>query len=323
MAGSGATAKEAGAERQGLAVFTDTHAHVEKFAESLGEDAARDILGAYFRAAASAIAAAAIATASASAATTTAPTMAEAPLLLDPGTDVDDLPRRALLAARLLGISPDGEGHLALPPWFHLGAGVWPGRPALDDPEAAVAALRASIAEAELLGVRISAIGECGFDFHHMEADEKSQLRLFSAQIELARELRLPLIVHSRDAARATLEALGGSARDIPVIIHCFGYGPEEAEAFLESGCHISFAGNLTYKKSEALREALALVSEDRLLLETDAPYMNPEPRRGKASSPLDVGRSYEKAAALRGTTASELAARVSVNAFGIFGTKG
>jgi TatD DNase family protein len=318
MAGSGAAAKEAEAERQGLVVFTDTHAHVEKFAESLGEDAAKEILGAY--AGANDHASARI---DGRASGEGSVPNGHPALLLDPGTDVDDLLRRALLAARLLGISPDGEGHIALPPWFHLGAGVWPGRPALDDPEAAVVALRASIAEAELRGFRISAIGECGFDFHHMEADEKTQLRLFSAQIELARELRLPLIVHSRDAARATLEALGRSPRDIPVIIHCFGYGPEDARAFLDSGCHLSFAGNLTYKKSEALREALALVPEDRLLLETDAPYMNPEPRRGKASTPLDVGRSYEKAAVLRGTAAMELAARVSANAFGLFAPRG
>ena len=315
MAGSGALAKEGVVVWQGGPVFTDTHAHVEKFAESLGEDAAGEILGAYSRSWADGHDSKAGALA---VATTEAPA-----LLLDPGTDVDDLVRRALLAARLLGLPCDADGRIALPPWFHLGAGVWPGRPALDDPGAAVETLRASIAEAALLGVRISAVGECGFDFHHMEADEKTQLRLFSAQIELARESRLPLLVHSRDAARATLEALGDSPRDIPVIIHCFGYGPEEARAFLDAGCHLSFAGNLTYKKSESLREALALVPEDRLLLETDAPYMNPEPRRGKASSPLDVARSYEKAAILRGTAATELAARVSVNAFGIFAPKG
>ena len=281
-------------------VYTDTHAHVEKFAESLGEEAAKAILATYARAAAEGSPA----------------------LLLDPGTEVDDLVRRARLAARLLGLSPDAEGRLSLPPWLHLGAGIWPGRPALDDPEAAMTALRASIAEAERLGVRVSAIGECGFDFHHMEADEKTQLRLFSAQIGLAAELGLPLIVHSRDAAEATLDALGSSPRDIPVIIHCFGYGVEEVRGFLEAGAWISFAGNLTYKKSEALREALAFVPGDRFLLETDAPYMNPEPRRGKASSPLDVGRSYEKAAVLRGTAASDLAALVTANAFGIFAPK-
>ncbi|MDA8411361.1 MAG: TatD family hydrolase [Treponema sp.] len=303
-------------------VYTDTHAHVEKFAESLGEEGAKAVLAAF--ADANAIAGA-NATADANAAAGVKAGDGNPALLLDPGTDVDDLPRRIALAAGLLGIAPDADGRFALPPWLHFAAGVWPGRPALDDPDASMKALRASIAAAGRQGVRVSAIGECGFDFHHMEADEKTQLRLFSAQIELAVELGLPLIVHSRDAAKATLDALGAAgvagaaARDIPVIIHCFGYGPEEVRAFLDSGAWISFAGNLTYKKSEPLREALAIVPDDRLLLETDAPYMNPEPRRGKASSPLDVVRTYEKAAALRGTTARALADKVSANAFGLF----
>ena len=105
-----------------------------------------------------------------------------------------------------------------------------------------------------------------------------------------------------------------------PVLIHCFGYGPDEARAFLDLGCYLSFAGNLTFKKSDGLREACALVSEDRLLLETDAPFMNPMPNRGKPSSPADVERSYGFAASLRGVPVSSLAETVSRNARELFG---
>jgi TatD DNase family protein len=104
------------------------------------------------------------------------------------------------------------------------------------------------------------------------------------------------------------------------VVIHCFGYGPEEARAFLELGCWISFAGNLTYKGSEALRAALALVPDERLLLETDAPYMNPMPKRGKPSSPADIARTYALAAELRGVAVEDLAETVSRNAHRLFG---
>ena len=109
------------------------------------------------------------------------------------------------------------------------------------------------------------------------------------------------------------------AAARIPVVIHCFGYGKDEARAFLAAGCYLSFAGNLTYKKSADLREACIVVPDDRLLLETDAPYMNPEPARGEPSSPFDIGRTYAAVSALRGCGPESLAALVTANARAVF----
>jgi TatD DNase family protein len=195
-----------------------------------------------------------------------------------------------------------------------MAAGVWPSAEALARPADALAALEASAAEAEALGSPVAAIGEGGLDYHHMNGERDAQIELFSGQIALAARMRLPLIVHSRDAFADTLAALSGARLSTPVIIHCFGYGPDEARAFLDLGCHLSFAGNLTYKKADALRAACALAPADRILVETDSPYMCPEPRRGRPCTPLDVGRTYAAAAAIRGVAAGELAGTVSAN---------
>ncbi|HUX38982.1 MAG TPA: TatD family hydrolase [Rectinemataceae bacterium] len=279
------------------AVYTDSHAHLGLVAERIGEAAVADFLGAYAVAARSGTG---------------------GPLLLDPGVDPADLQTRLRFAARLLGIEAGADGRLRFPDWLRFAAGIWPGKPSLEDPEEAARVLCQSIDAAAKIGVEVAAIGECGFDFYHMEADEASQARLFGMQIEIAVERRLPLMIHTRDAARATLDSIAGAA-DIPIIIHCFGYGPEEARAFLDRGAYISFAGNISYKKSQALREALALVPDDRLLLETDSPYMNPEPLRGKASTPLDVARSYALAASIRDTSIEALADLISRNAASLF----
>jgi TatD DNase family protein len=309
-------------------VYPDSHAHLEMVAARLGEDAVLDLLCAYAHAAAE-------------------PARGPLPFLVDIGVEAADLARRAAFVSRLLlrsrvksrqlssseplvmvlnpirpvVLSPDSvvsdapePGRMSLPPWLALTAGIWPGRPALDDPEGSMTRLEASVVASSAEGLPVAAIGECGLDFHHMEADGATQARLFALQCDLARRLGLPLVVHSRDAFAPTLEVLRAEAEGIPVIIHCFGYGPAEARAFLDSGYRISFAGNLTYPKAAPLREALVLVPENRLLLETDAPYMNPHPGRGRPSSSFDIGRSYEKAAALRGVDPGRLAAAVSRN---------
>jgi TatD DNase family protein len=167
-----------------------------------------------------------------------------------------------------------------------------------------------------------------------MDGPREAQLALFEGQAAIAAGLGLPLIVHSREAFEDSLAVVArlrdgeyraaGGLRDaggrpggpaLPVIIHCFGYGPEEAARFLALGCYLSFAGNVTYRKADALREALRLVPLDRLLLETDSPYMNPEPLRGRPCSPRDIGRTYAFAAALRGEDGGSLAAAVTANA--------
>jgi TatD DNase family protein len=143
---------------------------------------------------------------------------------------------------------------------------------------------------------------------------------LFRAQAVLAKTLRLPLIVHSREAFGDTLGLVKDFAGSIDIVIHCFGYGAREARAFLDLGCSLSFAGNISYKKSDDLREALARTPLDMLLLETDSPYMNPMPMRGKPSTPMDLGRTIALASELIRIDVEELALLVHRNALRIFG---
>jgi TatD DNase family protein len=235
------------------------------------------------------------------------------PLLLDIGTEPSDLRARTALLGQ-------GGRDLSRASFLRYSAGVWPSAESLASPGSSLSALEAAIAEAASGGIRIAAIGEGGLDYHHMEAGAEAQGLLFSGQLKLASRLALPMIVHSREAAADTLSFIRGARASAPVIIHCFGYGPDEARAFLDLGCNVSFAGNLTYKGSEGLRAACAIVPADRLLLETDSPYMNPMPRRGKPSTPRDIERTYALAADLRGVEVAELAETVSRNAQALFG---
>jgi len=202
-------------------------------------------------------------------------------------------------------------------PFLRYALGVWPGHPWVDDVPAALAGLEKSL---EAAGPRASAIGECGLDYHYEEESAAAQRALFEGQIEMAARRGLPLVVHSREAFADTLAILKSAGKLPRTVIHCFGYGAAEADAFLALGCWVSFAGNITFKRSEGLNAALGLVPEERLLLETDSPYMNPMPRRGKPSSSADIERTYDYAAAARGVDAERLALTVSRNAREIFG---
>lgn len=195
-------------------------------------------------------------------------------------------------------------------------AGIWPSQSALESQDESLQKL---LADCE--NPRVAAIGECGLDYYHMAGSRDLQLRLFEKQLEIADRRGLPLIVHSRDAFVDTLSILKTCAKTLKVIIHCFSYTSAEAEKFLEYNFFISFAGTITYRNAAPLREALQIVPESRLLLETDAPYLNPEPFRGKPASPADIARTYQTAAALRNSTPEHLAQIVFRNAHAIFGT--
>ncbi len=210
-------------------------------------------------------------------------------LIMDPGVDSGDYgARKALLGGY---------------PFVLLAAGIWPDPTALPDLDAALAAL-----EADARDRSCAAIGECGLDYHWMKSPPAEQERLFRGQAELALRCGKPLIVHSRDAFPDTLRICAGYAEKVPVIIHCFGYDADAAQAFLSRGCYLSFAGNISYKKADDIRAALELTPLNRLLLETDAPYMNPTPHRGKDSSPFDIERSYALAAAIKKVGQDDLA---------------
>ena len=164
---------------------------------------------------------------------------------------------------------------------------------------------------------KVVAVGETGLDNFHDRASPKEQLRLFDAQIELATETGLPLVIHSRDADEQTAAAL--ARFDGTVVLHCFSSAGLLPKA-LERGYYVSFAGNITYPKAVELREAAARVPAERILAETDSPYLAPQPLRGRPNEPANVIHTVATLAEARGEDAVELAARIDANANAAFG---
>lgn len=173
---------------------------------------------------------------------------------------------------------------------------------------------------------RVVAVGETGLDFYRDRADPDDQRRAFAAQIAIARSRRKPLVIHLRDRdgsedavaeAFATLEAEADGA---DVILHCFSAGPSWAERASEHGWYCSFAGNLTYPKSEALREAARIVPDERILAETDSPFLAPQPVRGKPNQPANVVATAERLAEVRATGYEQLERQIEANAARVFG---
>lgn len=164
---------------------------------------------------------------------------------------------------------------------------------------------------------RCVAVGECGMDFFHKPFDAALQEEVFRDQIRMASEAGLPVIVHNREADRDTIRILrdegcpGG-------VFHCFGGDRTCLEQALELGMHVSFAGNVTYPKA-LFRELVSAVPRERLLVETDAPWLAPVPHRGKANEPAWVTHVLHEVAMLRGDSPAELAAATTENFFRLF----
>jgi TatD DNase family protein len=156
------------------------------------------------------------------------------------------------------------------------------------------------------------AVGETGLDTVRDYATLDEQRGLFDAQLELADDLGLPVVVHSREAAAETAAALEPFRGT--VILHCFS-SPDLLPTALERGYYVSFAGNVTYPKAEALREAAAAVPGDRLLVETDSPYLSPQPVRGTENEPAHLVHTIEAVALARGEEAAKVAATTAANA--------
>jgi TatD DNase family protein len=171
------------------------------------------------------------------------------------------------------------------------------------------------------------ALGEIGLDHFHLpkypdEAAEvrQRQVRAFTDQLQLAWQLDCPVVVHSRNAVEACIELIDQSGVDWrKVVFHCFTDGPELLKPILERGGRASFTGILTYKSAEAVREAARLQGLERLMLETDSPYLSPEPVRGKTNEPAHVAHIARFAANLFGVTETELAAVTTRNAIDFF----
>jgi TatD DNase family protein len=165
----------------------------------------------------------------------------------------------------------------------------------------------------------VVAIGECGLDHHRPSAAPDNQRRAFASQIGIAREAGLPVVVHTRDAARETLDLLAAEADGHPVVLHCFSI-PEHLDEVVERGYMTSFAGQTTFPKSEALHAAARDVPDELLLVETDSPYLAPVPRRGRPNAPANVAHTLRFIAGLRGVTEAELDALTTRNAARVFG---
>ena len=170
----------------------------------------------------------------------------------------------------------------------------------------------------ELLGhERAVAVGETGLDYFREYAPHPEQQRLFEAQLALAAELDKPVVIHTRAADDDTLAALLGA--EATVVLHCFS-SPALLRPALERGWYVSFAGNVTYPKAEELREAARQVPRDRLLAETDSPYLAPQPVRGQRNEPAHVVHTLAVLAQARGDDEAELARQIDANATAAFG---
>ena len=168
---------------------------------------------------------------------------------------------------------------------------------------------------------RVVAIGEIGMDFSGRSAPPDAQEAAFRGQLALASLLNLPVVIHVRDAGDR-VRAILGEGLEIRGMIHCYSEGPEELARWLELGLHISFAGTLTYPGSERLRAAAARVPADRLLAETDAPYLAPQNARGRRNEPLYVAATHAALARERGVDIGDLAGQIAGNAQKLFGER-
>jgi len=200
-------------------------------------------------------------------------------------------------------------------------AGVHP-HEAAEEGDIAVEALEAIAADPKIVG-----IGETGLDYFYDHSPRAAQQASFRTHMRAARRSGLPLIVHTRDADEDTAAILregaertdDAEARPLRGVIHCFSGGPALARAAVELGFYISFSGILTFKKSDGLRAIAAEVPADRLLVETDSPYLAPVPRRGKRNEPAYVAHTAAVLAEVRGVGAADIARQTTANFFALF----
>lgn len=178
-----------------------------------------------------------------------------------------------------------------------------------------------ALAEIELAAAHplVRAIGETGLDYYRDRAPREDQQRAFEAQIDLAAKLGLPLVIHTRQAEEDTFAMLRERAGELTVILHCFS-APGRLDEAVERGYLCSFAGNVTYPKAEDLHAAARDVPDELLLVETDSPYLSPQPLRGKPNQPANVVHTARWVAQLRGVDYAQLEHVVESNAARVFG---
>jgi len=169
--------------------------------------------------------------------------------------------------------------------------------------------------------VKVVAIGETGLDFHYNFSKQPDQLRVFAAQLQLAAELNLPVIIHSRNAFDETMDVLDRFAEPVKnIVFHCFSGSPEQAKQVLDRGYYISFTGVVTFKNADRAREAARVVPLNKLMLETDSPYMSPEPvRKQKINEPALMTHTAKFLADLKKIPLEGFAAAVTATSKAFF----
>jgi len=198
--------------------------------------------------------------------------------------------------------------------FIHFAAGIHPHEAKNWTPEVARAVRQAAGRP------KAVAIGEIGLDYHYDLSPRDAQRRVFREQIGLARDLRLPIVIHTREAWDDTMQILREErAAESGGVFHCFSGGKEEAQRCLDLGFYLSFAGPVTFRNAARLAEAAAYAPLDRILCETDAPYLTPHPHRGRRNEPARVLLVFEKIAELKGLTAGEVGVAATRNLDAVF----
>lgn len=228
--------------------------------------------------------------------------------LLDIGTHCDDLIDRMSLVDTLISKLDNSEYQNKIKSILYFSAGIWPDVSAIKDRENQLCDLEHMIVSQKDTE-KVIAIGECGLDHHwnvsgvdHRNEDDftndifSGEAELFEAQLEMGKKFDKPIIVHSREAFEGTLSCIKNVDYNVG-IIHCFSYGKEEAKQFLDLGWYIALGGALTYTKKSKLqdmRDLVKYIPKDRLVLETDSPYLAPVPFRGTTNTPLLIEYTYQ-----------------------------
>lgn len=163
---------------------------------------------------------------------------------------------------------------------------------------------------------RIIAIGEIGLDYYWDKPERETQKKWFVRQLELAREVKLPVVIHSRDAAKDTLDIMKSeNSGEIGGVIHCFSYGVELAREYLNMGFYLGIGGVVTFNNSRKLKEVVSYMPLDRIVLETDCPYLAPVPHRGKRNSSLNLPLVVEAVAQIKGESPEHIIEITNQNA--------
>lgn len=175
--------------------------------------------------------------------------------------------------------------------------------------------------EKYVLHPKVKAIGEIGLDYYYDDVEKSVQKKWFARQIELAKKVKLPVVIHDRDAHGDCLDILRTcGVREVGGILHCYSGSVETARELLDMGMYIAFGGTLTFKNARKVREAAEFVPLDRIVIETDCPYLAPEPHRGKRNSSLYIHYVAEKLAEIKGISVAEAVRATCENAKKCYG---